>query len=231
MRRIVLILLATLALCCCGGYGYSVYSEQVDDAAGDSQRGLKPAAADKTMDFAALTAKNKEIIAWLTVDETNIDYPVVQAPDNRYYLTHTADRKDSRQGALFTEYRNNPDFSDFNSIIYGHNMKSGKMFGRLERFKEKKFFDKHPTGTLYVPGKSFKLEFLASAVTTPTSDYYQLPFTSAKEREAHLAMIKKTATHWRDPTANQIDNLLVLSTCSYEYKNARTVVVAKMLGV
>jgi sortase B len=220
----MLICLVTLAIACGSIYSYSVYTEQEDDAAGDSQQQLKPVSGDdgpKTMDFTGLTAKNKEIIGWLSVDGTNIDYPVVQAPNNRYYLTHTADKKTSKQGALFTEFRNNPDFSDFNSIIYGHNLKSGKMFGKLEKFKEKKFFDKHLTGTLQVPGLSYKLEFFASAVTNPTSDYYQLAFASPKERAAHLAMIKKTATRWRDPAKNQADKLLVLSICSYEFASFR----------
>jgi sortase B len=229
MRKAFLVLLASSMALLLVFLGVNVYSENADDLAGDTQRTLKPQ-AETTMDFTGLVAKNKEIAAWLTVDGTNIDYPVVQAPNNRYYLTRTADRKTSKQGALFIEYRNDPHFTDFSTIIYGHNLKSGKMFGRLEKFKDKKYFEQHKTGTLFLPGTTLKLEFLASAVTTPTSDYYQFAFRSLAERQAHLAMIKKTATHWRGLELGPADRLLVLSTCSYEFKDARTVVVAKFEG-
>jgi sortase B len=183
------------------------------------------------MDFSGLIAKNSEIIAWLTIDGTNIDYPVAQAADNKYYLTHTAEKKAAKQGAIFMEFRNNRDFSDFSNILYGHNLQSGNMFGQLVKFKEKSFFDSHTTGTLYTPDKTYLLEIIACAVTSPTSDYYQYAFSSPAERTAHMQVLKSGATYWCDTEIDpEADKLLVLSTCSYEYKNARTVIIAKMPG-
>jgi sortase B len=220
----------------------ALLSEKKEDAAADDQRKLKVHLAiseepndgadeddSSSMDFSRLSAENDEIVAWLTVDGTVIDYPVTQAKDNRYYLTHTAERRYSKRGAVFLEFRNSPDFSDFNSILHAHNLKGGKMFGQLPRFKEKAFFDAHATGTLYTPHKVYPLTFFSCAVTPPASDCYRYAFSSPAERAGHLQMLREISLNWReidfDPEA---DRLLTLSTCSYEYADARTVLIAKM---
>jgi sortase B len=182
------------------------------------------------LNFSPLHATNQEIAAWLTLDGTDIDYPVVQGKDNNYYLTRTAEKKNSKNGAIFLDYRANPDFSDFSSVLYGHHMKSGKMFAPLVKFKEKAYFDSHKTGTLYTPGKTYRLEIFAAAVTKPDSDYYNYAFASPSERESHLNMIKDTAKLYKDIGITEQDKILTLSTCSYEYKDARTVVLAKITG-
>jgi sortase B len=182
------------------------------------------------LNFTPLQTANPDIAAWLTLDDTDIDYPVVQGKDNSYYLTRTAEKKNSKNGAIFLDYRANPDFSDFSSVLYGHHMKSGKMFAGLVKFKDKAFFDSHTTGTLYTPGKTYRLEIFAAAVTKPDSDYYNYAFVSPSERESHLRMIGETAKLYRDIGATEQDKILTLSTCSYEYKDARTVVLAKITG-
>ncbi|MDR0356813.1 MAG: class B sortase [Clostridiales Family XIII bacterium] len=242
MRRFFLatslILTCAVLLVCVG----RLSSEYEDRAAADDQRRVKPAvpvfgasadiAADEeslpAIDFSGLLAENGEIVAWLTVDDTNIDYPVTQAADNRYYLTHTAKNKYSKQGSVFLEFRNNPDFSDFNNVLYAHNLKSGRMFGQLVKFKDKDFFDRHRTGTLYTPNRTFRLTFFSCAVTDPVSEYYRCAFASPGDRAEHMRMLKDRALNWREiPVDADTDRLLVLSTCSYEYKDARTVVIAK----
>jgi sortase B len=182
------------------------------------------------MDFTAINEVNNEINAWLILDDTDINYPIVQAPDNDYYLTRTAERKKNANGALFLDFRVHADFSDFNNVIYGHNMKSGKMFGTLVKFKEKEFWDSHATGTLYTPGKTYGLELFAVAITSHISAYYGYAFVSPSEREAHLQMIKNTAKYYRDVGITEKDRILALSTCSYEYKNARTLVLFKIVN-
>jgi sortase B len=182
------------------------------------------------LNFSPLQTANPDIAAWLTLDGTDIDYPVVQGKDNSYYLTRTAEQKHSKNGAVFLDYRANPDFSDFSSVLYGHHMKSGKMFAPLVKFKEKAYFDSHTTGTLYTPGKTYRLELFAAAVTKPDSDYYNYAFVSPSERESHLNMIKDTAKLYKDIGITEQDKILTLSTCSYEYKDARTVVLARITG-
>jgi sortase B len=192
--------------------------------------GAENTPAPPRVDFTALADTNGEIGAWLVLDGTGIDYPVVQAADNEYYLSHTAERKRNKNGALFLDYRAHPDFSDFNNVVYGHNMKSGKMFGTLEKFKEKAYFDGHTAGILYTPGQTYRLEIFAVAVTGADSPCYGYAFVSPAEREAHLGYIRDAAKYWRDTGVTEKDRLLVLSTCSYEYKDARTLLFAKLAG-
>jgi sortase B len=181
------------------------------------------------MDFSALQAQNEDTVAWLTVDGTVIDYPVVQAPDNDYYLTRSSQKENSPDGAIFLDYRNAPDLTDFNNIIYGHNLKNGRMLTALNNFKDPAFFAAHPTGRLWTPTATYTLEFYAVAVTTPTSDHYKYIFPSPTDRSAHLTMIRSTAQNWRDlPLDPTHDHLLVLSTCSYEFDDARTILIARL---
>jgi sortase B len=203
-------------------------SAQASGAAGTPDGSLTRDPLPPAPDFAALTGENREIGAWLTIADTGIDYPVVQAKDNEYYLTRDAGGKPNRNGALFLDYRVHADFSDFSNVIYGHNMKSGRMFGTLERFKEKAYFEGHTAGVLHTPEKSLRLELFAVAVVHPDSALYEHLFLSPAERDAHLALIREKAKYWRDAGVKETDRLLALSTCSYEYKEARTLVFFKI---
>ncbi|MDR3085389.1 MAG: class B sortase [Christensenellaceae bacterium] len=180
------------------------------------------------MDFSGLQAQNPEIAGWIVIESLGIDYPIAKGADNSYYLDHTVKRQPNKLGALFMDYRNNPDFSDFHSVVYGHNMKSGKMFGRLAKMKEEATFNRVTEGTLYAPGKTYRLRIFAVVVTSAASDYYRYVFPDASSREEHLEMIRENALLYREVGAQAEDRLLALSTCSYEYKDARTVVIAKM---
>ena len=184
------------------------------------------------MDFTALREKNEEIIGWITLDETMIDYPIVQGSNNSYYLSRSAEKKSSKSGAIFLDYRAEKDFSNFSSVIYGHNMNAGTMFGGLVKFKDKTYFDEHKTGYLYIPDKTYRLQIISVAITQPDSEYYRYAFSSEAEKQEHIEMIENTALHWRESEdIDSEDRLLILSTCSYEKKNARTVLVAKLIGV
>ena len=182
------------------------------------------------MDFTALREKNEEIIGWIKLDETMIDYPIVQGSNNSYYLSRSAEKRSSKSGAIFLDYRAEKDFSNFSSVIYGHNMKAGTMFGGLIKFKEKTYFDEHKTGYLYTPEKTYQLQIISVAITQPDSEYYRYAFSSEAEKIQHIEMMKETALHWQeDEVLSSEDKILILSTCSYERKNARTVLVVKLV--
>jgi sortase B len=180
-------------------------------------------------DLAALASRNGDIRGWLTVFDTAIDYPVVQSVDNQYYLTRTAEGTPSGRGAIFLDFRQRPDFSDFNNVLYGHNLLSGEMFAPLIRFKDQAFFEAHPFGRLQTLGAWYRLEFFAVAVVAATGDHYRQAFPSRGDRSDHLARLRADAIHWRpldlDPGR---DRLLLLSTCSDEFEDARTVLVARL---
>ena len=184
------------------------------------------------MDFTQLKEKNSQIVAWITLDDTILSYPVVQGTDNSYYLNRTADRQSAREGAIFLDYRAEPDFSNFSSVIYGHNTVSGTMFGSLQAFKDREYFDTHKSGVLYTPENTYALDIVSVAITQPTSDYYKYSFSSPSEIREHILMLKNTALFSRDFTdITEIDNLIFLSTCSYERSNARTVLVLRLVSI
>ena len=190
-----------------------------------------PPLASPAMDFTKLQAANKDIKAWLTVEGIGVDYPIVQSSDNVFYLTHTAEKKSNSLGALFLDFRDSKDFSDFNSVVYGHNMKSGKMFGTLPRMKEKAYFDKVKTGTLYTPGQTYRLEIFAVVVTDSRSTLFNYIFTSPSDKQKHLDFIRKNAKFYRDIGVTAKDNIITLSTCSYEYQDARTLLIARLVPI
>lgn len=201
-------------------------TEQISEA---ETRGNEIDSMEQLMDFSGLHKENDEINYWLSIDGTNIDFPVVIGKDNKYYLTHTADNQNSSLGAIFADYRTNMDFLDFSTIFYGHNIEGGKMFAALIDFKEREFFDTHSSGKLYTPEKTYNLEIFACIVTKSTSEVYRYGFESTNEKSQHIEMLKENAKFWRDVGIDNTSKILVLSTCSYEYRDARTVVLAKIV--
>ncbi len=230
--NLIIALLLIAAIICGVLYFLEYRKNAADDASVESMTALKPDVPDppedNLMDFTALWAQNKDIIAWVTVPDTVIDYPVTQSGDNDYYLRRNLDEEYSRNGTPFLDYRVRSDFSDFSSVIYGHYMATGLMFQNLSKFKEKDFFDAHPTFTLYTPKKTFNPEVFAVAVVNPNSELYKYAFFSNSEKRAHLELLKQEAVFYRELDVTQDDCIVILSTCSYEYQDARTIVAARL---
>ena len=102
------------------------------------------------IDFASLKETNPDIYAWIEIPDTNVNYPIVQsADDDSYYLNHTIDGQEGYPGSIYTEKVNAKDFSDFNTVIYGHDMKDGSMFKDLHKFEDADFFEQHDKVTIY----------------------------------------------------------------------------------
>ena len=154
----VLVLFLALA-----GYGcYAIWDSRQIYSGADAAlyETYKPQSTD-TESFEELQKINPEVIGWLTVYGTSIDYPLVQSDDNQKYVNVNAKGEYALSGSLFLDYRNKADFSDFCNIIYGHHMEKKSMFGEVEEFKEQDFFDSHRYGFLYSDGKERGLEFFA----------------------------------------------------------------------
>ena len=113
------------------------------------------------MPFEDLQKINPDVLGWLTIFDTNIDYPLVQAEDNEYYLNHNPKREPEGSGSLFLDYRNDPKFTDFNTIIFGHHMAHHEMFGDLDQFLDEDYWDAHEFGNLIYDGQNHGLQFIA----------------------------------------------------------------------
>lgn len=116
------------------------------------------------IDFAGLKAVNLDVIAWIQIPALDISYPVVQGKDNAYYLHHLFSGESNINGSIFVDCHNQPDFTDQNTIVYGHNMKNGSMFGTLDKYQDKELFEQHPEFYLYLPDKILKYQIQRSEI-------------------------------------------------------------------
>lgn len=228
-RKIVSILTAVVILLAAVGFFLIKYFINKDESEYKKQTEVysqvKP---DDSKDYLAECRKiNPQVVAWLNIPDTEIDFPVVQCDDNDYYLTHDFERKESYMGVPFLDYRNSGDFSDFNSIVYGHNISSKYMFYPLLNFKNADYFNSHEFGYLTTNNKKYKINFLACAVIENDGFAYNTVFLSDKEKKVFLKAIKEKAVQLRDFSNDELldARFCTLSTCSYEFDDARTVLI------
>ena len=188
---------------------------------------FKPTPSNPTL--ADLQAINPDVCAWITVDGTNIDYPVLHSGDNTRYLNNDLYGRYSLAGSIFLDYRNTPDFSDPYSILYGHHMDGGAMFGDVLDFENGDFFASHETGTLITSGRSCILEIYAvlheDAYVSPMFDIVN----DAYSYELRLGYIKQNALFYREIGITKKDRILAMSTCASATTNGRTIVLAQMV--
>lgn len=180
------------------------------------------------VNFDVLLEKNEDIIGWLYSEDTPINLPIVQSTDNDYYLRRLIDGTWNSSGTLFADYRNAGDFTDNNTIIYGHNMKNKEMFGTLPYYKEQSYFNEHPVMWLLTPAGNYKIELVAGYVTSTTSDVYSFD-QSEEDVFATVQQAVEKSTFRTDVEISQGDRFLTLSTCSYEYDNARYVLIGQLI--
>ncbi len=181
--------------------------------------------------------KNQKLIGWVKIDDTIIDYPVMQTINNEYYLDHNFNQEEDRNGCIFMDYQCDVVKGCDNIILYGHHMKSGKMFGTLNKYSSESYFEEHPViqfDTIYEKGKYQVMYVFRSKVYSEedvTFKYYQF-INAASEMEFNSYLNEMAALSLYDTgvTAAYGDKLLTLSTCDYQEKKGRFVVVAKKIG-
>ena len=177
---IVAVCLMVLSFCVCTGFGiYFMYREGVQEYEDlrtyvketdedDHTEGTDGSDGKQTVvDFKALKKINPDIVAWIRIPDTSIDYPVVQGNDDSYYLTHTFKKTEHVAGAIFLDSDNNADFSDDKNIIYGHNMKDGSMFRGLRNFLGDEFLKEHHILYLYLPDEGVWIFVIVKCEYTP----------------------------------------------------------------
>ena len=175
------------------------------------------------IDFDALKQENNDIIGWIYCPDTPINYPVVKGKDNNQYLRADLKGKYLVSGTIFADYRNNEVGEDKNYIVYGHNMKNSTMFGTLVKYKDQTYYDSHPILYFLTPDANYIIELCAGAVVKRDSDIYH---TAPADNTIADIMIKSTFNSTVE--IGKGENIITLSTCSYEFNNARYVVVGKL---
>ena len=190
--------------------------------------------APLSIDFQFLRTQNPDLVGWIGTDGEEINYPLVRGKDNEFYLNHLFTREKNKLGSIFMDYRNQADFLDRNTIIYGHNMKDGSMFADLSKYSSKDFWQAHKTVWFDTVAGSCAYEIFAVIHTTVQADdadafpfYRFVDAASPEEFADYVSACKAQALYDTGISAQYGDKLLTLSTCDNITDNGRWLVIAK----
>lgn len=180
--------------------------------------------------FSTLQGINKDTVGWLTVNNTKIDYPVVQGKDNDYYLKRDYYQSKNRHGWIFMDYRNNPDELDENTIIYGHNLANQTMFGTLRYALNSYWYNKSANQiiTFNTPNANMKFQIFSIYTIPTTNDYLDVTFPSVGAYQEYIDLVKGRSIYDFNVEVTPDDKLLTLSTCA-NGNDKRLVVHAKLI--
>lgn len=169
---------------------------------------------ENPIDFASLEAINSDVIGWIEMEAIDISYPVVQGTDNNYYLHRTIQKTDNFAGTIFMDFQNHKNFGDRNSILYGHNMKNGSMFGMLKKYREQETYDKSPYFWIYTKDFIYKYEIYSCAEVDQYSQDYQITFQDRASFEEFLNRTKNQSAIETGIDVEYGDTVITLSTCT-----------------
>ena len=206
---------------------YAGLSEYVTPAETDGENGNAEAPEETgassislpTVDFESLLAQGPDVKAWLELPGTVIQYPVTQGEDNSYYLKHLYDGTANKVGCLFIDYENAEDFSDNNTIIYGHNMRDGSMFSTLVEYKAQAYYDEHPEMYLVTPEGGYVAEVFSSFVASPEesgseTSPWALEWKDSGAYTTWLSAMQERSVIETGVSVTSSDKVLTLSTCT-----------------
>ena len=187
--------------------------------------------------YKKLFSQNKSLIGWIKIDDTNIDYPVMQTVNNEYYLDHNYNQQYDKNGSIFLDKDCDITNPGTNMIIYGHHMKSGKMFGNLKLYSNKEYYDKHSIiqfDTIYEEGRYQIMYVFRSRIYNEDEivfKYYQFfEVATPEEFDSHMNEMAQMSLYDTGVTATYGDKLITLSTCDNSEQDGRFVVVAKKIN-
>ena len=181
--------------------------------------------------FEELWQVNPDVYAWITVPGTEIDYPILQhASDNSYYLMHNIDGSYGYPGCIYTENLNSKDFTDNNTVIYGHNMKNGSMFAQLHKFEDPDFFNENREVLIYLPDEVLHYTIFAAHIYDDRHLLYSFDFSDPDVYEKYLESVfnvrDMNANIDKDMTVTKDDQIITLVTCIGSQPNNRLLVQA-----
>lgn len=182
---------------------------------------------NRQIDFELLKEKNEDIVAWLYIPGTQVDYPVCRGTDNTYYLHHNAEKEKNILGSLFVDSGNEPDIRDPHLVIYGHNMRQGQMFGELSNYEEVDFLQQQPYVYLYTPDEENVYQIYSVYRCEPSDDTYTTGFmfrTKSYMDWLNETLAKETYETGAEQMVNAGQQVLTLSTCADGDRKDRLVV-------
>lgn len=202
--------------------------ETTEDSDGQTEK--EPDKEKFQVDFDGLKAVNPDVVAWIVIPGLDISYPVVQGEDNAYYLHHLFTGETNSSGSIFVDCHNRPDFMDQNTIIYGHNMKNGSMFGTLDTYQDAAFWEENPYFYLYIPGKVLQYQIFSCYAGSVGSEAYTYAFPKEADFGEFLERILSYAGYYTGIKPVETDRVVTLSTCVNSRRDYRYLVHGKLVG-
>ncbi|NLY44606.1 MAG: class B sortase [Tissierella sp.] len=228
-----------ISLCIAGLYAsYALWDNSlvyaaVDDVQADMLK-LKPEVRDGRPSFDELLAINSDVVGWITIDNTSMDYPIVQGETNLTYINTDIYGDFALGGSIFLDSRNDRNFNDHYSLLYGHSIINGRMFGDINLYKEEAFFNENQTGSLLTTETSYDLKIFASLIVPANEIEIFNPLVWQDDIEELVDYADHTALYLNMDIIEEMRAMdgdlliLALTTCSDEFTDARTVVLAVM---
>ena len=173
--------------------------------------------------LSALSELSEDLIGWLYIADTDIDYPVVQGEDNQFYLDHAPDRKPNKMGTIFLDRQCNRDLSGKRNILYGHNFQHG-MFGTLRSFKERQNYDNHPYGWFFTADGVYRIDFFSLVIVRADDEVYIDPADSTAWQNA----IEEHSLYCTGEIPQPEEQCIALSTCASDFEDARELLIGRI---
>lgn len=195
----------------------------------------KPEESPIQVDFAQLRSESSEVVGWIYSENTKINYPIVQHPGDNptvadyYYLYRDIHGNYSGSGTPFLDVKCAGDFSDFNSVVYGHHMNDGSMFASIGDYRREGYYAEHPILYLNTPARNYRIEVFAGYITDADSNTYTVWFPDESSFLLYCMDMKAQSDFQSDVTVQPGDRIITLSTCSYEYYDARYVIQGRLV--
>ncbi len=224
----LLMLLFLLPLLSYGIYALWDTQQIYKSAACSLYQDARPSSEECTS-FIELQERNPEVIGWLKIDGTGIDYPLLQADNNTKYVNTNATGSFSLSGSLFLDCRNNPAFTDVVHVIYGHHMEQDVMFGGLDAFASQAYFDAHPCGALFYGGAWHQIDFFAFAAADAYDPiFFHSQSSDPDEGQYYLDYVYAHALQSRPQSFPPDGPFVALSTCADTSTNGRHLLIGRI---
>lgn len=180
------------------------------------------------IDLDALREVNPDVLGWILIPQTKVNYPLLQGEDNEFYLNNTWQKNRNYMGSIFLECQNQPDFSDFNTIIYGHNLKNGAMFAAVRSYMNQKYYESHPNVYLVTDYGIFLYEVFSAHMAPVDSMTYAMAMKQENTRREFLDYVRSESVIETPVEPAVTDQIITLSTCSGRGYDSRWVIHARL---
>jgi sortase B len=223
------IIIFTLTILSIGIYGvYDAYQIYEKVTFSDDLKKIREAKSNMT--FEDVKSINSDIIGWIKISNTTIDYPILQTTNNQTYLNLDYKKEYNYAGSIFLDYRNDSDFSNDYNILYGHNLSVGGMFSDIAKYDDNEYFNDHLLGVLTLPDRKYKIEVITYSIINVNDNIpYNLLFNKNDSSEELLNYYKEKSIFINNIEYSSNDKLLLLSTCDNNDRNQRLVLLTRLV--